>query len=43
MVVLILVAKLAFKDSLPPMSYGIIRMGIVFIMLIPFWQFKIPE
>ena len=37
------VGKLILNSSLPPMLMASIRMGIVFICLIPFWNFKIPE
>ena len=37
------VGKLDLNSSLPPMLMASIRMGIVFICLIPFWKFKIPE
>ncbi|MDC0125316.1 DMT family transporter [Candidatus Pelagibacter sp.] len=37
------VGKLILNSSLPPMLMASIRMGIVFICLIPFWKFKIPE
>ena len=37
------VAKLALNNSVPPILMASLRMGIVFIILIPFWKFKIPE
>ena len=37
------VGKLILNTSLPPMLMASIRMGIVFLCLIPFWRFKIPE
>jgi O-acetylserine/cysteine efflux transporter len=37
------VGKLILNTSLPPMLMASIRMGIVFLCLIPFWKFKIPE
>ena len=37
------VGKLILNTSLPPMLMASIRMGIVFLCLVPFWKFKIPE
>ena len=37
------VAKLALNNSVPPILMASLRMGLVFIILIPFWKFKIPE
>ena len=37
------VAKLALNNSVPPILMASLRMGLVFIILIPFWRFKIPE
>ena len=37
------VTKLALNDSVPPILMASLRMGIVLILLIPFWKFKIPE
>ena len=37
------VGKLILNTSLPPMLMASIRMGIVFLCLIPFWKFKIPD
>ena len=37
------ITKLALNDSVPPILMASLRMGIVLIILIPFWQFKIPE
>jgi len=37
------IAKLALNNSVPPILMASIRMGIVLVCLIPFWQFKIPE
>ena len=37
------VTKLALNDSVPPILMSSLRMGIVLIILIPFWKFKIPE
>ena len=36
------VAKLALNNSVPPILMASLRMGIVFIILIPFWKFKLP-
>jgi len=37
------VAKLALNNSVPPILMASLRMGLVFIILIPFWRFKLPE
>ena len=37
------VGKLILNTSLPPMLMASIRMGIVFLCLIPFWRFEIPK
>ena len=37
------VAKLALNNSVPPILMASLRMGIVLILLIPFWKFKLPE
>ena len=37
------VAKLALNNSVPPILMASLRMGLVFIILIPFWKFKIPK
>jgi len=37
------VQKLIFNQNIPPILMGSLRMFIVFICLIPFWKFKIPE
>jgi O-acetylserine/cysteine efflux transporter len=37
------ITKLALNDSVPPILMSSLRMGIVLIILIPYWQFKIPE
>ena len=37
------VAKLALNNYVPPILMASLRMGLVFIILIPFWKFKIPE
>ena len=36
------VAKLALNNSVPPILMASLRMGLVLIILIPFWKFKIP-
>ncbi len=37
------VAKLALNNSVPPILMASLRMGLVFVILIPFWKFKLPE
>tara|TARA_B100001250_G_C19634932_1_gene715497 strand:+ start:79 stop:900 length:822 start_codon:yes stop_codon:yes gene_type:complete len=37
------VAKLALNNSVPPILMASLRMGLVFVILVPFWRFKIPE
>ena len=37
------VAKLALNNSVPPILMASLRMGLVFIILVPFWKFKLPE
>ena len=37
------VTKLALNDSVPPILMASLRMGIVLILLIPFWKFKVPK
>ena len=37
------ITKLALNDSVPPILMASLRMGIVLIILIPFWRFKIPN
>ena len=37
------ITKLVLNDSVPPILMASLRMGIVLILLIPFWKFKIPE
>ena len=36
------VAKLALNNSVPPILMASLRMGLVLLILIPFWRFKIP-
>tara|TARA_Y100000590_G_scaffold435046_1_gene554005 strand:- start:42 stop:863 length:822 start_codon:yes stop_codon:yes gene_type:complete len=37
------IAKLALNNSVPPILMASLRMGIVLLLLIPFWKFKIPD
>ena len=37
------ITKLALNDSVPPILMASLRMGIVLIILNPFWRFKIPN
>ena len=37
------ITKLALNDSFPPILMASLRMGIVLVILIPYWKFKIPE
>ena len=37
------IAKLALNNSVPPILMASLRMGLVFLILIPFWRFKTPE
>ena len=37
------IQKIIFNENVPPLLMGSLRMLIVFICLIPFWRFKIPE
>ena len=37
------VAKLALNNSVPPILMASLRMLLVFIILIPFWRFKLPS
>ena len=37
------VAKLALNNSVPPILMASLRMGLVLIILIPFWRFKLPK
>ena len=36
------IGKLALNTSLPPILMSSLRMGLVFLCLIPFWKFKLP-
>ena len=35
--------KLVLNDSVPPILMASLRMGLVLLILLPFWKFKIPE
>ena len=37
------VQKVIFNENVPPLLMGSLRMLIVFLCLIPFWKFKIPD
>ena len=37
------ITKLVLNDSVPPILMASLRMGLVLILLIPFWKFKIPK
>ena len=37
------VAKLALNNSVPPILMASLRMGLVFLLLIPFWKFRLPN
>ena len=37
------ITKLVLNDSVPPILMASLRMGLVLILLIPFWKFKIPQ
>ena len=37
------IAKLALNNNVPPILMASLRMGIVMLLLIPFWKFKIPD
>jgi O-acetylserine/cysteine efflux transporter len=37
------ITKLVLNNSVPPILMASLRMGLVLIILIPFWKFKIPE
>ena len=37
------IAKLALNNSVPPILMASLRMGLVLIILIPFWRFRIPD
>ena len=35
--------KTSLNNSVPPILMASLRMGMVLILLIPFWKFKLPE
>ncbi len=37
------IAKLALNNNVPPILMASLRMGLVMLLLIPFWKFKIPD
>ena len=37
------VQKVIFNENVPPLLMGSLRMLIVFLCLLPFWKFKIPD
>ena len=37
------IAKLALNNNVPPILMASLRMGMVLLLLIPFWKFKIPD
>ena len=37
------ITKLVLNESVPPILMASLRMGMVLILLIPFWRFKMPE
>ena len=37
------VSKLALNNSVPPILMASLRMGLVFLLLVPFWKFKLPN
>ena len=37
------IAKLALNNNVPPILMASLRMGMVMLLLIPFWKFKIPD
>ena len=37
------VQKVIFNENVPPILMGSLRMLVVFVCLVPFWQFKIPN
>ena len=37
------ITKLVLNNSVPPILMASLRMGLVLIILIPFWKFKIPK
>ena len=37
------IQKVIFNENVPPLLMGSLRMLVVFICLVPFWKFKIPD
>tara|TARA_B100000886_G_C20372022_1_gene470042 strand:- start:338 stop:1195 length:858 start_codon:yes stop_codon:yes gene_type:complete len=37
------VQKIIFNENVPPILMGSLRMLVVFVFLVPFWKFKIPN
>ena len=37
------IAKIVLNNSVPPILMASLRMGMVLIILIPFWKFRLPE
>ena len=37
------VQKVIFNENVPPLLMGSLRMLVVFVFLIPFWKFRIPD
>ena len=37
------ITKLALNDSVPPILMSSLRMGLVLLILIPFWRFRTPD
>ena len=37
------VQKVIFNENVPPLLMGSLRMLVVFVCLLPFWRFRIPE
>ena len=37
------VQKVIFNENVPPLLMGSLRMLVVFLCLVPFWKFKIPD
>ena len=37
------IAKLALNNSVPPILMASLRMGLVLIILLPFWNFRLPK
>ncbi len=37
------IQKVIFNENVPPLLMGSLRMLVVFVCLVPFWKFKIPD